>query len=106
MLHVALHEHLRLLAVRRSGKRDNAEYTRTDLLGDRLDRASLARGVPAFGQDDDPELLFPHPFLELAQLGLELAQLLLISLPLHSGRSVSVSSHCFARQPLAYRNGN
>src|SRR4029077_13898818 len=74
MLHVALQEHLRLLPIRRSGKRDDSEYTRTYLFGDRFDRAALTRSIPAFKQDDDPELLFLHPFLEMAQLGLELAQ--------------------------------
>ena len=86
MLHVTLEEQLRLFAIRRRGKRDHAKYTRTDLLGDRLDRAALAGGIPAFEQDDDPELVRLHPFLEMAKLDLELCQLLLIDLALHPWR--------------------
>ena len=74
MLHVALHEHLRFLAIRRRGQRYDAEYAWTDLLGNRLDGASLAGGVPAFEQDDDLELLFLDPILELAELHGSLAQ--------------------------------
>jgi hypothetical protein len=93
MLHVALQEHLRLFAVRRRGKRDDAEYAGTYFLGDRLDRASLAGGVPAFEQDDDPEFLFSHPFLQMGQLNLKLSQLLLIGLPLHSGGGLLIFRH-------------
>src|SRR5260370_32551959 len=48
MLHIALKKHLALFPVRRSGKRDDPEYAGTYLFGDRLDRAALARSIPAF----------------------------------------------------------
>ena len=73
MLHVALKEQLCLLAIRRRGQGDHAKHARTDLFRDRLDRAALAGGIPAFEQDDDPELVRLHPFLEVAKLDLELS---------------------------------
>ena len=75
-----------LLAVGRRRQRDDAEHARADALGDGLDRAALAGGVAAFEDDDDPQLLGFHPFLEMAQLDLELSQFLLVGLAFHSFR--------------------
>ena len=86
---VTLQEQLRLFAVGRRGQGDDAEHARAHLFGDRLDRAALAGGVPALEQDDDPELLRLHPFLQMAQLDLELFQLLLVVLALHLLRRLS-----------------
>src|SRR5260221_12049428 len=86
MLHVALKKQWRLLAIRRRGKGDHGKHARTDLFRDRLDRTALAGGIPAFEQDDDPELVRLHPFLEVAKLDLELSQLLLIGLAFHPWR--------------------
>ena len=47
VLHVALKVHLALLAVGRRRQGDNAEDTRADAFGDRLDGAALAGGVAA-----------------------------------------------------------
>src|SRR4030095_14928211 len=78
MGYVALHVHLRLLAVRRSRKGDDAEYTRADTLSDRPDGTSLAGGIAALENDNDAQSLVLDPFLEVAQSGLELAQFLLV----------------------------
>src|SRR5581483_6493137 len=45
MRHESLHVHLRLLAVRRSGQRNNAKNPWADPLGDGADRAALARAI-------------------------------------------------------------
>jgi hypothetical protein len=97
MLHAVLHEHLRLLAIRRRGERHDAEHARADFLGDRLDRAALAGGIPAFEQDDDPKFLFLHLFLQMAYLNLKLPQLLLVILPLQLRRNRMVVRHGMAR---------
>ncbi len=57
MLDVALGEHLRLLAVRRRGQRDDAKHARADPLGDRLDGAALSGGVAPLEDDDDAQSL-------------------------------------------------
>ena len=88
MLHVALHIHLRLLAVGRRRQRDEAKHARADALGQGADGAALARGVAALEDDDDAQALVLDPLLELAQLGLELAQFLLVFLGFHFLRTV------------------
>ena len=82
VLDVALHVHLRLLAVGRRRQRDDAEDARADPLGDRLDRAALAGGVAALEDDDDAQALGLDPFLQVAELDLQLAKLLLVDLAL------------------------
>ena len=84
--HVALDVHLRLLAVGRRRQRDDPEHARADALGERADRPALAGGVASLEDDDHAEALVLDPFLELAQLGLQLAQLLLVLLVLHLHR--------------------
>ena len=88
MLHVALDVHLRLLAVGRRGQRHQAEHARADALGDGLDGAALAGGVAALEDDDHAQALVLDPLLQLAQLALELAQLLHVFLVLHFLRAV------------------
>ena len=80
MLDVALQEHLRLFAVRRRRQRHHAEDPRADALGDRLDRSALAGGVAPFEHDDDAGSGLLDPILQVAQLDLELVQLLLVVL--------------------------
>ena len=80
---VALHEHLRLLPVRRSRKRDNSVDAWAHPLGDRLDRPALAGRIAAFEDDDDPQTFRLNPLLDIAELGLELPQLLLVGFALH-----------------------
>ena len=63
-----------LLAVRRSGQRDDAEHAGAHALGDGADRAALAGGVAALEDHDHAQPLVLHPRLELAQLALELAE--------------------------------
>src|SRR3954449_2562641 len=77
---IALHEHLGFLPVGWCGQGTDAEHPRADLLGQRLDGAALAGGVAALEDDDDPQLLRLHPFLEMAKLNLELPKLLLVVL--------------------------
>jgi hypothetical protein len=100
MLHVALQEQLRLLEVGRRRQCGDAEHARTDLFRDRLDRAALAGGIPPLEQDDDPELVGPDPFLQVAKLDLQLSQLLLVDLALHP-RCVCVGRHA---RPFAASN--
>ena len=50
---VALHVHLRLLALGRRGQRHDAETRGTHPFGDRFDRPALAGGVAAFEDDAD-----------------------------------------------------
>src|SRR5205085_10594081 len=53
---------------------------------DRLDGAALAGSVSSLEQDNDPELLGFHKFLEMAKLDLKLAEFVLVVLPLHPCR--------------------
>ena len=69
-------------------QRDDAEDARADALGEGADGAALAGGVAALEDDDDAQALVLDPLLELAQLGLELAQFLLIGLAVHFLRTV------------------
>jgi hypothetical protein len=73
MLDVALEEDLGLVPIGRSGKGDDPEHARADLLGDCLDGAALAGGIAAFEQDDGPQLLLLDPLLQMTELDLELA---------------------------------
>ena len=82
MLHVALHVHLRFLAIGRRGQRHDAEHARADPLGEGADGAAFAGGVAALEHDDDAQALVLDPLLQVAQLGLELAQFLLVFLGL------------------------
>ena len=93
MLHVALDEHLAFFPIGGRGQRHDTEDARTDFLRQRLYGAALAGGIPAFEQDDHPQFLRLRPLLEVAKLDLELAQFLLIDLPLHPGRGWIVSCH-------------
>ena len=79
--HVALHIHLRLLAVGRRRQGDEPEDARADALGDRADGAALACGIASFEDHDDTQALVLDPLLEPAQLGLELAQFLHVFFP-------------------------
>src|SRR5262249_39384749 len=79
---VALHVHLRLVAVRRRRERDHAEHARADTLGDGADGSPLPRTVAPLEYDDCAKALVLDPGLQVAQLGLELAQLLFVFLAL------------------------
>src|SRR5262249_15559319 len=67
---VALHVHLALLAVARRGERNNAEYARTDALGNDPDQSALAGCVAAFEYNDDALPLLLDPVLQHAQFNL------------------------------------
>jgi hypothetical protein len=86
MLDVALEVPLRLLAVGRRGQRSDLGHARVEVLGDSLDRASLAGRVPALEDHHDPGALGPHPLLDLHQLGLQPVELLLVGLLRHPRR--------------------
>ena len=83
-LHVALHVHLALLALRRRGQRHDAEHARAHALGDRLDRPALAGGVAAFEDDADLQALRHDPLLQLDELDVQALELLLVFLPAHA----------------------
>jgi hypothetical protein len=53
----------------------------------------FAGGIAAFEQDDDPELLLLYPCLQMAELDLELAELLLIGLAFHPRWGFFVTGH-------------
>ncbi len=80
---VALHVELRLLAVGGRGQRDDPEHARAHPLGEGANRPPLAGRVAPLEDDDHPEALVLDPLLKLAQLGLQLAQGLLVLLVLH-----------------------
>src|SRR5262249_23325562 len=90
VLDVALHVHLRLVPVRRSGESHDAKYPMADALGDRLDRPALARAVTALKHDDDPQAFIFDPVLELTQLRLQPDQFLLVFLAFQFGLAVIV----------------
>src|SRR5262249_3559874 len=80
MRQIALDVHLRLLAVRWRRQGDDAEDTGAAPLRDRPDRPAFSGGVAPF---EDEHYALPcslHPFLHLAKLGLQPAQLLLVLL--------------------------
>ena len=76
-----------------AGSATSAKHARADPLGQRPDGAAFARGVAALEDDDDAQPLVFDPLLEMAQLGLELAQFLLVFLGFHflSDRLVLIS---------------
>ena len=74
VLHVALHIHLRLLAVRWRRQGNNAEDAGTHALGDCLDRAAFSRRVAALEDDNDAQPLVLNPVLKLAEFDLKFAQ--------------------------------
>ena len=94
MREVALHVHLRLFAVGGGGQRDHSEGARADPLGHRPDRPALAGGVAAFEDDDDPLTRPLDPVLQDAELGLQLAQRLLVVLPLQLGLAAVGEGSC------------
>ena len=80
MRQVALDIHLAFLAVARGWQCHNAEYTRADPFGNRLDRAPLAGGVAAF-KDNDNLLAGVHdPFLQLDQFDMHFLQFSVVHL--------------------------
>src|SRR5258708_13149531 len=81
MRDVALQEDLGLLPVGWRWQGDHAEHPRAYFLGESFDGAALAGGIAALEQDDNPELFRLDPFLQMAELYLQFAQLLLIRLP-------------------------
>src|SRR6516165_1267626 len=83
LLDVALHEHLRLFPVRRSGKRHHAKHARAHALADGLDGSALAGGVAPLEHDDDARSLVLDPILQMAKLDLKLAQFLLVGFAFH-----------------------
>ena len=76
MRHVALQIKLRLLAVGRRGQRHHPEHARADPLGDRLDHAALAGGVASLEHDDHAQALVLDPFLQRAEIDLQLPEAL------------------------------
>src|SRR4029450_3584683 len=83
MLDVALHVQHRAVALAGSGQGDDSEGAGADPLGQPLDHAPLAGGVAAFANDDHAGAGLAHPVLQVANLDLELLQLLLIVLAGH-----------------------
>src|SRR5215831_1268583 len=71
---VSLDIHLRLLALGRSRKCNNAEYARANPGGDSLDRTALASAIPSLENDADLLTLSSNPFLKLDKLHVQLAQ--------------------------------
>src|SRR5215472_6578075 len=76
MLHVALHVHLTLFAIRRRWQGCDAENTGTHALGDRTDGSTFAGGVTSLEHDDRAQALELDPILKLAQFRLQSTKLL------------------------------
>jgi hypothetical protein len=83
VLHVPLHVHLRLLAVRRRRQRDDAKHAWTDAFGQRADGAAFAGAVASLEDDDDALALRLHPVLQVAQLDLQFSERFLVLGCLH-----------------------
>ena len=81
--HVALEEHLRFFAVRRSGQGYHSKGSWRHPLGDRFDRTPLAGGVAPLKQDNRSKVFGLDPLLEMTELDLELAQFLFVQLSFH-----------------------
>src|SRR3954454_17719894 len=77
---VALEVPLALLALGRRRERSDSGGTRIERLGDALDRTSLAGGVPALEDHDDPQALRADVLLLLDQLDLQPRELLIVVL--------------------------
>src|SRR5688572_7177562 len=102
MLHVPLHVHLALFAIRRGRQRDNAKHARADALSDGADGSSLARAVASLEHDDDAQPLGLHPRLECAEFRLKASQLLLVLLAIQRGFTVVLA--LLGHAPRAFRN--
>src|SRR5215472_252916 len=89
VLHVALHIHLALLSIGRSGKGYDSEHTRTNPFRDRPDRAALSGGVPALEDNNHAATFVFDPVLEFAKFALEPAEFLLVLLALQTTVSIS-----------------
>ena len=76
MRHIALHVKLPLLAVGWRRQSHYSENTRADAFGERFYRSALARSVPPFKDDHDPQSLGLYILLKHAELLLQLAQFL------------------------------
>ena len=81
-----------LLAVGRRRQRDHPKHARAHPLGEGLDGAALAGGVASLEHDHGAQALVLHPILQVAELDLELAQLLLVVLALELSVDLSVFS--------------
>src|SRR4029453_6696741 len=82
VLHVALHVHLGLLPVRGRGQGEDAKDARAHACRHRLDQATLAGGIATLADDDDSLARRLAPVLQMAELDLELVELLLVLLAL------------------------
>ena len=91
---VALYVYLRLFTVRRCWQCDQSEGARTDSLGQGPDRSALARGVAALENDHGPLTRALDPVLQDAEFGLQLAQGLLVVLPLQLRRAAVGDDSC------------
>jgi len=73
--HIALEVPLRALALRRRGERRHATESRTDRLGDALDRASFARRVASLEERNHTQAAIFDPGRELYKLTLKAQEL-------------------------------
>src|SRR5262249_39703029 len=63
VVHVSLHVHLRLLTIRGSRQRDDAEHPWTDALSQGSNGAAFTGGVTALKKNDRSETFVLHPVL-------------------------------------------
>lgn len=94
MLDVTLDIHLRLLAVRRGGQRDDAKYARAHTLCDRLDGTALSGAVMSFEHNDDPQVFELDSILKVAKLRLQPPQFLFILLTFKLGLHLAALHFC------------
>ncbi len=64
------------------GERDDAKHARADALRDRLDEPALAGGIAPLEHDDDALAGMLDPLLQVAELDLQLGELLFVDLAL------------------------
>ena len=83
--HVALEVHLRAFTLVRGGQCHDPKDAGADPLGEPLDDAALARGVPALEDDAHLGVLLDDPALQVHELDLQAPELLLVFFASHLG---------------------
>src|SRR5437667_6333823 len=96
MCDVPLEVPLRPLPLGRCGTGSDPNVAGVQQSGHPLDHAALAGGIPTFEQNDHAQAAMSDPLLELDQLHLEAAKLLVILLSRKDGLSLRSLAHLAA----------
>ena len=102
MRQVALDVHLRLFTVGGSGERYDPKDPRTDPSREGFDDAALARSVPTFEEDANLLAFVANPLLQLDELNVQLAELVLVFLALQLRLSAPHPGQCPPELPVFF----